>query len=122
MAEYFSFAEDIWDFPPAEVLAEPNLRRVDPQVNFPETGEPFGQTPFTLNFYARWIGRLRINQAGRYAFYLNSDDGSRLWLDGRQIVDNGGGHLMREESGAIDLSPSDHDIKIEFFQGGGRMG
>ena len=122
MAEYFSFAEDIWNFPKDGLLPESNLRRVDPQVNFPESGEPFGHTPLTLNFYARWIGRLRINQAGRYTFYLNSNDGSRLWIDGPQIVENSGEHAMVEKSGSVELSLGDHDLKLDFFQSIGGAG
>ena len=116
MAEYFQLAEAPDDFPPAIDLQQPSIRRIDPQIKFALSTGPFGQTELRINFYSRWTGKLRIAKPGKYTFFLNSDDGSRLFIDGRQIVDNGGLHGPLEKSGEIELNSGDHDLKIEFFQ------
>jgi hypothetical protein len=66
-------------------------------------------------FALRFRTRLRIDEAGTYMFHLNSDDGSRLFVGRRQIIDNDGSHGPIEVSGAIDLSPGLHDIVVEYF-------
>ncbi len=38
------------------------------------------------NFSCRYSGALRIGQKGRYELHLESDDGSRLWIDGQLVV------------------------------------
>lgn len=35
-------------------------------------------------------GSLIAPRTGRYHLWLGSDDGSRLWLDGQLVLDNGG--------------------------------
>ena len=76
-------------------------------------------TQLKEHFYIRWTGKIRIPQDGKYSFFLTSDDGSRLIIDGQQVVDNGGLHAAEEKSGEVELKSGDHDLKIEFFQNEG---
>lgn len=64
-------------------------------------------------------GFIKIDTAGTYRFYTASDDGSRMYVDGTQIVDNDGDHGTIERSGDIDLQPGYYPIKVEWFNGGG---
>lgn len=66
-------------------------------------------------FALRFRAKLRIDEGGTYTFHLNSDDGSRLWVGRRRIIDNDGSHGPIEVSGAIDLTPGLHDITVEYF-------
>jgi hypothetical protein len=66
-------------------------------------------------FAVRFRAKLRIDEAGTYMFHLNSDDGSRLFVGRRRIIDNDGSHGPIEVSGAIDLTPGLHDITVEYF-------
>ena len=77
---------------------------------------------FKNNWGARFSGLINVPDAGNWTFYLTSDDGSELWLDGSSLVTNYGSHGMREKSGTRNLSAGLHDFKIEFFQGGGPHG
>ncbi|MGB1897867.1 MAG: TIGR03790 family protein, partial [Candidatus Poseidoniaceae archaeon] len=77
---------------------------------------------FKNNWGARFSGLIDIPDAGNWTFYLTSDDGSEMWLDGTSIVTNYGSHGMREMSGYRNLTAGLHDFKIEFFQGGGPHG
>ena len=77
---------------------------------------------FKNNWGARFSGLIDIPDSGNWTFYLTSDDGSELWIDGTSLVTNYGSHGMREKSGVRNLSSGLHDFKIEFFQGGGPHG
>jgi len=85
-------------------------------------GVTFSGFPLSDQFAARWTANITIGVAGEYTFFTTSDDGSRLFIDGQQIVDNGGWHGMRERSGTIQLSVGSHPIVVEFYQGGGGKG
>lgn len=64
-------------------------------------------------------GFLTIPTAGKYTFSLASDDGSKLYIGGQTVVDNDGDHGVITASGAIDLEPGKHPIRVEYFNGGG---
>jgi hypothetical protein len=71
------------------------------------------------NYSVRWEGFLEVEEAGRYAFLLDSDDGSGLWIDDRPVVQNPGTHMRRHREGTTHLAPGEHRLKLEFFQGVG---
>jgi S1-C subfamily serine protease len=54
-----------------------------------------------------------------YAFYTTSDDGSRLWIDDRLVVDNDGLHPARETGGLIRLRKGLHRLRVSYFERGG---
>jgi hypothetical protein len=64
-------------------------------------------------------GAIRIDREGEYTFSLSSDDGSRLYLDGAEVVNNDGLHGALEKTGTIHFLPGKHSLKIHFFQQGG---
>lgn len=115
IGEYFQMKPSLEDFPTIGPEQKPTEQRVDSTINFASTLEPFYGTKLVDNFYVRWQGVIKITKAGRYKFYLNSDDGSRLFLDGREVVNNGGTHGMEEAAGETELTTGDHQIKVEFF-------
>jgi len=61
-------------------------------------------------------GYLDIPETDVYHFYTESDDGSRLYIDTKLVVDNDGLHGMQEESGAIALAKGFHLIRVTFFE------
>lgn len=80
------------------------------------------ELPDTNQFAAVFESFLETKQIGDYTFYLSSDDGSKLYVNDKLIVDNDGNHGMVEKSGKILLRPGRHYIKVEWFNGGGDMG
>ena len=62
---------------------------------------------------------LEVVANGAYTFYLNSSDGSRLYIDGQLVVDNDGRHAVREESGQVTLNTGRHLLEIEHFNATG---
>jgi len=73
------------------------------------------------NFALRFTGRIKIPADGIYGFHLNSDDGSRLLVDGIEVINNDG-ILPRavEKSEFLALGKGFHRIEIQYFQSTGR--
>jgi hypothetical protein len=69
----------------------------------------------TDNFGLVFDGYIKIATEGEYTFYTTSDDGSRLWIDGKMVVDNDGTHLSTEKSGFLCLGAGYHLLKVEYF-------
>lgn len=71
--------------------------------------------------YGVWFrGQLRVERAGKYTFFLRSDDGSRVRVDGTEVVAHDGIHgLGKERKGSVELTAGRHVLRVEFFQGGG---
>jgi hypothetical protein len=59
---------------------------------------------------------------GMYNIYLNSDDGSRLTIDDKFVIDNDFDHAMVEKKSAIGLAAGFHKIKVTYYQSGGGLG
>ena len=117
--EYYSFDSEVEDFPTIGADKKPTLQRVDPTIDIDAGTDAWPGTQLTEHFYIRWTGQIRIPQDGKYTFFLTSDDGSRLFIDGHQVVDNGGVHPEEEKSGEVELKSGVHALKIEFFQNEG---
>lgn len=63
--------------------------------------------------------KIVIEKYGRYDFYLESDAGSRLFVDGKKILDQRGMRGVAQIHESLNLEPGDHDIKIEYFKSRG---
>ncbi|MBN1781353.1 alpha-L-fucosidase [bacterium] len=64
-------------------------------------------------------GFIQIPEDGIYTFFTESDDGSRLWIGDKPVVDNDGLHAMVEKSGSVALAAGYHAIAVSFFEKGG---
>jgi hypothetical protein len=73
----------------------------------------------TNQFSIRYDGYIQIDTEGSYTFYTSSDDGSKLYIDGVQVVDNDGAHSNQERSGTVTLTAGLHDIRVLFFENSG---
>ncbi|MBA4745836.1 MAG: hypothetical protein H2058_11320 [Muricauda sp.] len=71
------------------------------------------------DFSIRYSGYIQIDTEGSYTFFTSSDDGSKLFIDGTEVVDNDGNHGTQERSGNISLTTGLHDITVLFFENGG---
>ncbi len=63
--------------------------------------------------------KIDIEEDGKYVFYTRSDDGSKLFIDGKKVVDNDGDHGVLEERGGIELTKGKHQLSVHWFNGGG---
>ena len=71
------------------------------------------------NFGMRFTGFLQIEKPGQYQFWIGSDDGSQLLIDGKEVVKNGGVHPHLDKEGRVSLDVGPHEIIVDYFQGGG---
>ena len=70
------------------------------------------------NHFLVLTGGLDVLTAGLYAFNLVSDDGSRLLIDNKVVVDNDGDHFLRLLYGFDNLSAGLHSIEVLQFEDG----
>lgn len=75
-----------------------------------ETGERYG---LVLR------GVFRVPADALYEFALTSDDGSRLTIADRAVIDHDGLHGAEEKTGMIALRRGAHPFVVHYFQGGG---
>jgi hypothetical protein len=73
-------------------------------------------------FGYRFIAQVAAPEDGYYNFHTSSDDGSKLYIDGIQVVDNDGFHGMQWRSGTKYLTAGLHDIMVTMFEWGGGEG
>ena len=64
-------------------------------------------------------GYIEIPRDGRYTFSLASDDGSKMYINRRLVIDNDGDHGVITVSNTIMLGAGRHPIRVEWFNGGG---
>lgn len=68
------------------------------------------------HFAVVYQGYLKVPADGLYTFYLMSDDGCRLQVDGSDVVTNRVTRNLDETSGTIALTAGQHAIKLVYFQ------
>jgi len=67
-----------------------------------------------------FTGKLEAPKKGSYRFNLASDDGSRLFVDGKKVVEHDGIHPSSDiKSGKVNLQPGLHEVRLEYFQAAG---
>lgn len=98
------------------------MERVVPHVVYAASKANWPGFSRSDNFACRWTGELEIKRGGRYRFSLISDDGSRLFINGKSTVDNDGLHALRNQEGIITLSRKRWNIKLEMFERSGKAG
>jgi hypothetical protein len=67
-------------------------------------------------FALRFTGYINIQTGGEYTFYTNSDEDSKLYIDGALVVDNDGLHGTQERSGTLSLAAGKHLIVVTYFE------
>ncbi len=98
----------------------PLLQRVE-AVNFDwGAGAPDVAVPADI-FSARWEGAIKVPAGGSYVFQTRSDDGVRLWIDNRLVIDNWTLHSpTTNNSAAITLEGGRaYQIRLEFYENAG---
>ena len=72
----------------------------------------------------RWVGELQAQFTQSYTFSVPADDGVRLWVNGRLVIDKWGpGARQTYTSTPVALTAGTRvPVKMEFRQGSGRAG
>jgi hypothetical protein len=96
------------------------LNRIDPQIKFSWSDAAPDPVVGADNFSVRWTGEIEAAFTETYTFYTNSDDGIRLWVDGRLIINNWTDHGITENRGRIDLlAGQTYGFVLEYYESTG---
>jgi hypothetical protein len=72
------------------------------------------------NVSARWTANLEAPFTETYNLITTSDDGVRLWFDGRLVIDNWTDHGAADDSVEVDLIGGQvYSVRMEWYESGG---
>ncbi|MBL9106962.1 MAG: hypothetical protein JNL82_39035 [Myxococcales bacterium] len=93
-----------------------SVQRRDRDVNFEWKEKPPMDSIPADRYSVRWDTCLTLDKDQDVAFQLVSDDGSRLFVDGKQIVDNWGKHGVKAKGRSINLKAGVRHLRVEYFE------
>lgn len=67
------------------------------------------------HFAVLFTAKLKIDEDGEYTFGISSDDGAKLYVNGKEVIDNDGSHSTNMKYGKIMLTQGIQEIKVEYF-------
>ena len=94
----------------------PNVDVLRPTIQYATSSDWEG---YTVNFLSQVVADIDITETGTYTFRLISDDGSRLSIDGEEVIDHDGLHGDTAKDGSVELTAGRHELEIWYFQNGG---
>jgi beta-glucosidase len=92
------------------------------RINYrPEGGLPQPPSPGlpSENFSIRWTGEVSVDRTGRYEVMTNTDDGVRVFVDQKKVIDDWSQHPAKTNTVAVALQLGRHAVVVEYYQGGG---
>ncbi|MEJ2544940.1 MAG: glycoside hydrolase family 3 C-terminal domain-containing protein, partial [Calditrichaceae bacterium] len=109
----------------AEIFNNKNLEnspvttRVDKVIDF-SFGKYIADSILCQNVSVRWTGKIQANESGKYKFVLSGDDGYKLYIDDKLMIDEWQDQSEKTTSKIINIEANkEYDILLEFYQGGG---
>jgi outer membrane protein OmpA-like peptidoglycan-associated protein len=91
--------------------SELNLPQREFSEGFPGVTDRFEW--FAIDYH----GTFAVEDAGKYRFRLTSDDGAKLYVDDKMLIDNDGVHQPMAQEVSVDLARGVHTIRLPYFQG-----
>lgn len=106
-------------FDNAGLVGDPVLVRDDETILFDwGEGQPAPNLPAD-NFSVRWTRAWRFS-AGTYRFVVRVDDGARLYVNGRLVLEDWRVAAERALTADVTLTEGEHTLQLEYFEAGGR--
>lgn len=109
-------ADRIPDFSKYPVKATVFTRHLDAFVTNDVNGFD-GVTDHNEWFAIDYRSKMTVAEAATYGFRLVSDDGARLIIDGRTVIDNDGVHTPLAKTGQATLAAGPHQVEVQYFKG-----
>ena len=113
----YSYYKGEWD-------SLPNFNKLTP-VSFGRMDTAFNldKLPDQNNFGCVMNGFLEIKEEGYYIFILDSDDGSKFYMNNELLLVNDGLHAMGNvQTYMVPLQKGFYPVRLEYFQRGGGRG
>jgi alpha-L-fucosidase len=111
----FSYCEGSWD-------SLPDFRTLTPKKEGVVSQFTLAPRMDNDHFGFEYTGFITVPERGMYVFYIESDDGSRLFVGDQLVVENDGLHGMGERKGLVPLDAGLHPIRVLFFEKDGGEG
>lgn len=97
----------------------PDFSTLKPKAKGQASGFNVGVRQKNDGFGIRFTGFIHLPKDGEFRFFLGSDDGSRLSIDGNPIILNDGIHPHSVKEGNAQLKSGVHAALVDYFEGGG---
>jgi subtilisin family serine protease len=119
--KYYDSNSRSWSTPPSQSTAFASnllkLTRTDAQVNFNwGTGSPASKVKTADTFAVRWTGQLETRYNEAYTFSMESDDGMRVWVDGKPVLDYWFNQWVKRDSAPITLTAGRHNLQVDYYE------
>ena len=119
-SQYFGSGLQGQYFDNTTLSGTPVATRTDPNVDYTWTGSSPIAGLATTNYSVKWTGTLTAPTTGTYTFGLTSDDGSRLFINGQQIIDNWRDQATNTETAQVPLTAGQPvQVEVDYYQAGG---
>ncbi|MDZ7378231.1 MAG: glycoside hydrolase family 3 C-terminal domain-containing protein [candidate division KSB1 bacterium] len=100
-----------------DLAGEPALVRIDPVIHFDWAGDGPDPSLPTDCFSARWSGKLVSPVSGRVQLGITTDDGVRLYFDGKLLVDMWVDRSATTDVVTVTLEKGrEYDLVIEYYE------
>ncbi|MFC3748871.1 glycosyl hydrolase [Paenibacillus sp. GCM10012306] len=104
----------------AELMGKPALIRHDSLIDFNWHGGSPAAGIGVDTFSVRWKGKIKPPSSGDYTFSVSADDGVRLWVGGKLIIDSWENRSGMDRTGSMKLRKDTlYDIKVEYYENRG---
>lgn len=108
-------------FSNSDLKGKPAFERQDEQLSFKWTlYSPDQEKLQPDNYSVQWIGKLKAPESGKYQLGLQGNDGFRLFLDGKMIVDRWEKLSYSTQTAEVNFTKNkEYDLKVEFRENRG---
>jgi beta-glucosidase len=104
-----------------DLSGNPALKRTDPNIDFDWAWNAPGAGLRQEKFSVRWTGFYHPDQTGDAVLALRSNNGAKLWLDGKLLIDAWQTHDERVDTVTVHFEAGHaYKIRMEYFQDGAK--
>jgi len=98
-------------------FSDPKLTRVEPSIAVSHDAMTSPAPGIRGILYSvRWTATLTAASAGEHTFFAKADDGVRVFVDDKPVIDDWTSHPATDSSGKATLTAGDHRLRVEYFQ------
>jgi beta-glucosidase len=101
-----------------DLAGSPTSTRTVDRIDFGSETTPVAPG-LSENYSVRWTGEVSAPTRGAYEFLTNTDDGVRVFVDRKVVIDDWNAHATTTNKAALELSRGRHSVVVEYFQGTG---
>ena len=105
-----------WDYYEGDFLRVPDFKSLPIKKSGMSNEFSLKEIPHRPDhFGVKFEATLTIPEKGKYTFFSRSDDGSKVLLNGKVIIDNDGSHSSQIKNNQVELSKGNHAIEVWYF-------